>query len=213
MLINNAAWLEKYSTREPRFTKDDVEKTFATNYLGHFLLTLTLLDLLNSTANFDMEGRILFIASRLSNDRHKNTINMNLNDIQLLQPGEYNSKAVYKNSKTACLFFTMELHRRLQGTNITCNIVNPGNFIRDKSFSKPKLLLKVYIIPRLRLFSGKTAFEASSVVVFLATEVKMAYVSGQYFVGKEAVNFFETNYSDLGEQLWALSANLVTNFL
>ena len=44
----------------------------------------------------------------------------------LFNEGTYNSIQAYKNSKVAGVMFTYELARRLEGTGVTANCVNPG---------------------------------------------------------------------------------------
>ncbi|XP_024543898.1 short-chain dehydrogenase TIC 32, chloroplastic isoform X2 [Selaginella moellendorffii] len=61
ILINNAG----LASSEFMLTVDNLEVTFATNHVGHFLLTNLLLDLMISTAlESNSEGRIVIVASR-----------------------------------------------------------------------------------------------------------------------------------------------------
>ncbi|KAG5536947.1 hypothetical protein RHGRI_024395 [Rhododendron griersonianum] len=64
ILINNAG---KFS-QKLEFSEDKIEMTFATNYLGHFLLTELLLDKMVDTAtNMGIQGRIINVSSVLHN--------------------------------------------------------------------------------------------------------------------------------------------------
>ena len=47
----------------------------------------------------------------------------------LFSPGTYNGLQAYKNSKAAGIMFTYELARRLDGTNVSANAVDPGIFL------------------------------------------------------------------------------------
>ena len=59
MLINNAGILSS----EKKFTKQGYESMFGVNHLGHFLLTVSLMDLIKAS----QQGRII----NLSSDVHK----------------------------------------------------------------------------------------------------------------------------------------------
>jgi NAD(P)-dependent dehydrogenase (short-subunit alcohol dehydrogenase family) len=110
-LINNAG----YSPAEITFTPDGYEKSFVANHLGHFVLTLNLLDLLKNSP----ESRVINVAS----DGHslgkverlflKN--NTKLSDI-----------GAYCDGKLANILFTKGLANHIQGTSITTYSLHPG---------------------------------------------------------------------------------------
>ena len=94
---------------------DGIELTFATNHLGAFLLTSLLLEQLKRSAG----ARIITVASGahhgVSNEFRANW-----------QPGTYDRKVAYGQSKLANVMFTYELAHRLAGTRVTSNAVDPG---------------------------------------------------------------------------------------
>jgi NAD(P)-dependent dehydrogenase (short-subunit alcohol dehydrogenase family) len=96
-------------------TADGMEETFAVNHLAYFLLTNLLLDKLEAGA----PPRIVNVASA---DHSNATI-----DFDSLQ-GEkgYRGARAYSQSKLANVLFTYELARRLQGTGVTANCLQPG---------------------------------------------------------------------------------------
>ena len=51
---------------------------------------------------------------------------MDLENPLLLNEGTYNGLQAYKNSKAANIMFTYELARRLEGSGVTANAVDPG---------------------------------------------------------------------------------------
>ncbi|CAN7945883.1 unnamed protein product, partial [Ixodes hexagonus] len=101
VLINNAA-----VTGKRRMTEENLEVTFATNYMGPFLLTNLLLELLQRSA----PSRVVNVTSSMYLIG-KITVD-DLNSIS----GYTGAEAAYSNSKLALSLFTVELARRLKGT-------------------------------------------------------------------------------------------------
>ncbi|XP_017597873.1 PREDICTED: retinol dehydrogenase 12-like, partial [Corvus brachyrhynchos] len=97
-------------------TSEGLEETFATNYLGPFLLTNLLLDLLKASA----PARVVNVSSF----RHS----VGTADSGYLtgqrRPGGYDT--AYDSTKLMNVLFTAELARRLQGTGVTTNALSPG---------------------------------------------------------------------------------------
>ena len=106
-------------------SKDDLEMTFAVNYLGHFYLTTLLRDVLVASK----PARVVAVSSHahrfhtLSRDKRL--------DFSLLPYPEshYWPMLAYAQSKLCLVMFTNELNRRLAGTGVTANAANPGNMI------------------------------------------------------------------------------------
>lgn len=112
ILINNAG-VEKAHFEK---SKQGYEMTFATNYLGHFLLTGLLLDLLNKS----LDARIVIYSSNGHLAGNGNFL-INEND-------KYQSLKVYGNSKLACLMYAYKLDSELKKRNINIKVVgvHPG---------------------------------------------------------------------------------------
>ncbi|BAW97028.1 oxidoreductase, short chain dehydrogenase/reductase family [[Synechococcus] sp. NIES-970] len=113
LLINNAGIMfPPYSQ-----TVDGFESQLGVNYLGHFLLTGLLLDLMPDRP----ESRVV----SLSSNAHKFG-QINFQDLQSEQ--SYSATAAYGQSKLACLIFALELQRRLtaQGKQILSVAAHPG---------------------------------------------------------------------------------------
>ena len=214
VLINNAAWMDKNDSRVPTFTEDGIEKTFAINYLGHFLLTLLLSDILKSAAKFDHEARILIISSAVAKKGRQDFLHMDMDNIQLLKPNLYNGNIAYKNSNVASILFGLELHRRLQGSGVTCNVVNPGKYVRSTSLFRNQGCLRKYIFPCFYCCSGISLVSAANAVVFLATNEELSKASGRYFIGcEESASLFEQHDLQSAKQLWELSEGMVASVL
>ena len=216
VLVNNAAWMDKSGCRVPTFTENGLEKTFAVNYLGHFLLTLLLLDILKSTAKFDLEARIVVISSVDVKQAVANSLPLDMEDIQQLKHGSYSGRIAYKNSKIAGVLFASELHKHLEesGVTCTCNVVNPGKYVRSTSLFRNQSCFRKYIFPCFFSCTGTNLLRAASAVTFVATDTELDHVSGRCFVGrKESVGLIECHESNAAKQLWELSKGMVADFL
>ncbi len=115
ILINNAAIMACPLTR----TANGYEAQFATNHLGHFLLTTLLVPALEKGA----PARIVSLSSighRLSP--------IVFEDIHF-QEREYDKWKAYGQAKTANSLFAIELNRRFSALGITANAVHPGGIM------------------------------------------------------------------------------------
>ncbi|CAG2175170.1 unnamed protein product [Oppiella nova] len=111
LLVNNAGLMFCPNWR----TEDGFEMQFGTNHLGHFLLTLLLMDKLKSAP----KARIINVSSIA----HM-TGEINFDDINSNQ--SYNKYRAYYQSKLANVLFTRELASRLTGTQVTAYSLHPG---------------------------------------------------------------------------------------
>lgn len=116
VLINNAGVMMPVNRFE---TRQGFEGQFGTNHLGHFVLTLGLLDLIESTP----DSRIVVVSSMVANMK---TAAIHWDDLQWT--GSFNKMASYAQSKLANLMFSMELHNRLTEKNspTICLAAHPG---------------------------------------------------------------------------------------
>jgi len=196
VLINNAGVVEP----RHRLTEDGIEATFAINHLAPYLLTTLLLSSLEAGA----PSRIVTVASQV----HAKTLEVA--DVRGDQP--YSGSRAYARSKLANILFTVELARRLEGTNVTANCLHPGVVqtrllqCLDESLSleaprpsgapepPPNIVLRSFrwVTDRIkwRLFpSGfSTPQEAAQRLVYLATSQGVEGQSGLYFVNNEPVH-------------------------
>jgi retinol dehydrogenase-14 len=175
---------------------------------------LLLLDILKSTAKFDVEARIVVISSAIWKQARSYSLPMDTGDIQLLKPGSYTGSIAYENSKTASVLFALELHKRLEGSGVTCNVVNPGRNVRSTGLFRNQGCLRRCIFSCFRLSLGTSLTRAAGAVVFVATDSELSRVSGRCFAGSdESAGHFETRDFDLAKQLWDLSKTMVNDFL
>ena len=103
ILVNNAGLMVPPYEK----TEDGFEQQFGINYLGHFLLTGLLIDLLEKSS---FGGRVV----NLSSLAHK-WGDIYFENLQF-EKG-YDKEKAYGQSKLACLMFAYELDRRLKATN------------------------------------------------------------------------------------------------
>lgn len=194
VLINNAG------ARFDNYFKNDegIELTFATNHLGHFLLSLSLIEMLKKSS----QGRVINISS----SAHANGTE-ELYDIVV--PERYDRRLAYGRSKLANLYFTYELASRLQSSKITVNAVDPGgvatNFSRNNGII-PWMKHYLSYLLNLKLISPQ---KASETVVYLASSDEVGRISGKYFFEKKEINSSSASYSkETAMKLWQLSLKL-----
>ncbi|KAI3464124.1 hypothetical protein Pfo_020787 [Paulownia fortunei] len=174
ILINNAG---KYS-HKLEFSEDKIELTFATNYLGHFLLTEMLLEKMVETASESgMEGRIVNVSSVI----HSWVNRKNFCFSKLLNPKSYNGTYAYAQSKLANIMHAKELARQLKArkSNVTINAVHPGiiktGIIRDhRGFITDSL----YFVASKLL---KSTTQGAATTCYVALSPQIAGLSGRYF--------------------------------
>ncbi len=191
VLVNNAGvFLPK---RVP--TVDGLEATFATNHLGHFLLTNLLLDVLKVSA----PSRIINITS----SAHRGT-EMDFEDLQ----GEkkYSGWNAYSQSKLANVLFTYQLAKLLEGTGVTVNCLHPG--VVRTGFGKDQSGLMSTLI-RVGSPFMMSSEKAARAAIYLAASPKLEGVTGKHFSkGREERSSAESYDMASAERLWKISAEL-----
>lgn len=164
ILINNAGMLD-YSGKK---TKDGMSLVFVTNYLGHFLLTSLLLDIIPDSA----ESRII----SLSSVAHRKGEIM-FDDIHGRTPDS--ARRQYRQSKLACLMFADELDRRLkaEGKSTRSLAVHPGGSDTGIFLGGPKWKYRLLkLIAPLIAHSNK---EAAKPTLYAALGLDIQ--GGEYF--------------------------------
>lgn len=194
VLINNAgARFDRYEE-----TEDGIERTFATNHLGHFLLTGLLLDRLLAGG----ASRVLVTGS----SAHRG---VRSGGEWCLPRHGYNRTLAYAKSKLANVVFAYELARRAQGTGLTCNVVDPGGvasrFARNNGL-KAWLKHLTYYMLKGELISAR---RGADTIVHLATAQSLDGQTGGYYrERKRARSSSESRDAEAARQLWELSVDL-----
>jgi NAD(P)-dependent dehydrogenase (short-subunit alcohol dehydrogenase family) len=163
ILVNNAGVMARPLERTPQ----GWEHQFATNYLGHFLLTLRLKDSLASAP----AARIV----SLSSTGHFYSP-VAFDDINFTARA-YDPMLAYGQSKTADVLLAVEATRRWAGDNVTANAVMPGgirtNLQRHMSGPEWDAVDAAY--------DWKTVEQGAATTIFVATSPLIDGVGGRYF--------------------------------
>lgn len=199
ILINNAGILI-YSTRT---SNEGVELQFATNHLGHFLLTTLLIDCMPD----DPASRIVHLSSLA----HKGA-RIHFDDLSC----GGNGGAAYGQSKLACLMFGEELDRRLQaaGRRTKSIAAHPGG--TDSGLFDEMSRGQYYFFKVLSPFILHSNASAAKPSLFAALDPSAQ--GGEYygpqgyreFRGRVGIAYRDPNSKDqtAAKQLWALSEEL-----
>jgi len=188
VLINNAG---VWDFRR-RVSKDGIEETFAVNYLAPFLMTNLLLEVLKKSA----PSRIINVTSGL----HSGTIQFD--DLEFKK--NFSGLKAYGHSKLAVILFTRLLAKKLEGTGVTVNCVNPGlnqtNLGRDAGFAA-RMVFKIL---------GKDPAKGAETALYLASSPDVATITSEYFEKKQVKKTnLETYDMDAASKLWDISKKYV----
>jgi len=193
VLINNAGAV--FSRRQT--TIEGFERTIAVNYLGPFLLTCELLPLLKSSA----PSRVINVGSGM----HRSG-KMDFDDLQ--SEKTYNAMNAYANAKLMLTTHTYELARRLDGTGVTVNVVEPG-FVATNlgTNSGSHLYSLMFKMTRPFQVSAKKGAETS---VYLASAREVEGVTGKCFSGLKETTTAQVSYDQqLQRRLWDATVRLL----
>ncbi|KAL9247107.1 hypothetical protein vseg_020572 [Gypsophila vaccaria] len=190
-----------------QLSEDGIEVQFATNHMGHFLLTNLLLDKMKQTArDTGIEGRIV----NLSSIAHLHTYNHGIQFDKINEKMGYSDKKAYGQSKLANLLHANELSLRLkaEGANITVNSVHPGIIMTN-------LMRHSYFLMRfLNVLTGllfwKSVPQGAATTCFVALNPKMKGVTGKYLADCNELEPSELARDEaFAKKLWDFSEKLV----
>ena len=194
VLVNNAGVF--HSQRS--VTVDGLEYVFALNHLAHFLLTSLLLDMLTASA----PSRIVNLTSGA-----ERAGKIDFDDLQGEQ--RFKGTRAYSQSKLANVLFTYELARRLKGTQVTANALDPGGVAthlgrNNGLFAWAKHLL--FYALKGQLLSPR---QGADTVVYLASSAEVAGVSGKFFYQRRPTKSSAASYDEsASDRLWEMSLKL-----
>lgn len=190
ILVNNAGFI----SLDRQITKDGLERQFGVNHMGHFILTMKLVDLIPDG------GRIVNVAS----GAHK-TGKIHFEDINLSKG--FNVIKAYSQSKLANVLFTRELARRLQEKRILVNCCHPGavatniGVSRDTGFGKT-------ITGMLKPFF-QTPEKGARTAIYLASDENIDGITGEYFYRcRVARSSKRSKDTELAKRLFTFSVEL-----
>ncbi|CAN1778184.1 Short-chain dehydrogenase TIC 32, chloroplastic [Linum perenne] len=204
LLINNAGIM----MCPYMLSTDKVEMQFATNHVGHFLLTHLLLDTMKTTArDSNREGRIVILSSEAHRYPYKEGIRFD----KINSEAEYSTMRAYGQSKLANALHANELARRFkeEGVNITANSLHPGviatNLLRHTVYTA--------ITNTVGKFVMKNVQQGAATTCYVALHPQVKGVSGEYFSDSN-IHKATTLAKDeqLGRKLWDFSLDLINPF-
>ena len=201
VLVNNAGAL--FKKRE--VTSEGFERTLAVNYLGPFLLTHELLDLLKAST----PSKIINVSSGLAKNGQ-----VDLDDLQsennFAGTKTYSSvrAPVYANTKLMLMMFTYELDRRLKGSGVTANVLMPGfvatNLGKNSGSLSSSIMFKMV---RPMQVGAKKGAETS---VYLASSEEVKDVTGKCFAKNKQVMTCPASYDEgLQKRLWKKTESML----
>ncbi|XP_075999277.1 polyprenol dehydrogenase isoform X2 [Genypterus blacodes] len=186
-----------------RRTEDGFELHFGLNYLGHFLLTNLLLDMLKQSGRHGCCSRIVTMSSAT---HYEGVLDMD----DLHRRRCYSSHGAYCQSKLALVLFTYCLQERLiaGGFPVTANAVDPGmvDTALYNNLWAPALAMKKQVAKLL----FRSPAEGASTAIFAAAACEMEGVGGCYLYNGDKTQSVDVSYDTvLQAELWKKSCELV----
>lgn len=179
---------------EKQLTTEGIERTFASNYLGHFLLTHLLVDMLKESG----PARVLNV---VGNPRFFQNPQIDFADLQKIK--RFSPMHALGNAMFARIYSTFELARRLEGTGVTAVAFHPGAVKSNLAANAPTGLK---VLGKLVNLLCKDTCEIG---VYLATAKEIEKVSGVFYNNDKLIANLNPKYEpEIGKQLWRLSEQL-----
>ena len=184
-----------------------VERTFAVNHLGHFLLVNRLMPLLRESR----ESRIVHVSSKSA---YVQAPDVGIDFDNLKGEGDFDYWEAYGRSKLANALFSLELSTRLKGSSITSNALHPGLVQTNIARNAPVILRTAF-----DWFGGlisKSIEEGAATQVYVATNPNLKEVSGAFFEDCNPVNVSGDHFlfdKAMAERLWTTSEKMIESYL
>ena len=181
-----------------------IEKQFAVNHLGHFIL----INQLRDTVLAARQGRFIILSSDLHQNAKQGIEFENLDGSQ-----HYDPWTAYAVSKLANALCAQELARQIDQTNATANALHPG-------------VIKTNLVRHLpgwqqwfmKHFGGlflKSVPQGAATTCFVATSPDLEGVRGFYFADCNATDDKSQYVEDaeMASRLWDVSTRLTQDYL
>uniref|UniRef100_A0A1B6DDS3 Retinol dehydrogenase 11 n=1 Tax=Clastoptera arizonana TaxID=38151 RepID=A0A1B6DDS3_9HEMI len=198
LLINNAGIMMCPRT----LSEDGYELQFATNHLGHFLLTMLLLPKILQSG----PARIVNVSSVA----HRYYSSMYFDDINMEK--RYSSVYSYARSKISNILFTKELAKRLEGSSVTVYSLHPGVVDTELSRHWSSILFPgaTWIYHNVFGFFQKTPEQGAQTTIYCAVDEKAGGESGLYYDDCEVAKpIAKAEDPELAKRLWDVSVEMV----
>lgn len=179
-----------------------MEMQFVVNHLGHFIFTNRLLDKVIDAP----QGRVIVVGSM----SHRQVPEGGIQFANL--SGEGWAQQAYGHSKLANGLFSLELSKRLQGTDATSNSLHPGvvatNIMRNLNFTPP-----AGGGGGGGGFQFETPAQGAATSCYLASNPALAGVSGLYFVDCNPADQSDHQQdAAMAARLWQVSEELTRDY-
>jgi NAD(P)-dependent dehydrogenase (short-subunit alcohol dehydrogenase family) len=205
MLVCNAGYLGGSGERE---LVNGVEKHFAINHLGHFVLVNRLAGQLRAAD----QGRIVVVGSRAG---YTSAPQQGIEFDNLDAAVGYEDRRAYGHSKLANALFALQLGKLLEGTRITANALHPGVINTEIDRHMGGMTQFAFSVAA-RLGYGKTVEQGAATSCFVATSPLLSATSGKYFEDCNAVTVVGQGHihdEAMAERLWQVSQALTADYL
>jgi NAD(P)-dependent dehydrogenase (short-subunit alcohol dehydrogenase family) len=204
ILVCNAGYLG--GSGKPQLV-NGIEKHFAINHLGHYVLVNRLMGRLYMAD----QGRIVVVSSRAA---YRRAPEAGIEFDNLDAHRDYNDRRAYGQSKLANALFALQLGKLLRGTRITANALHPGviNTEIDRNMSG---FLQTGFAMLAALGRTKSVEQGAATQCYVATASELGAISGRYFEDCNAVTVGDGHLHNeaMAERLWQVSEDLVGDYL
>lgn len=184
-----------------------IERHFAVNHLGHFLLVHHLLDRVTAAP----QGRVVVLSSAMYRAAPPEGIRFD----DLSGRRQYDPDQAYGQSKLANALFAFELARRLRNTPATANAVHPGVINTGLDRERPALRRLGSRALAWRRPWMKSVEEGAATQVYVASAPALAGVTGHWFEDCQSVvpPGDHIRNDALAARLWEVSGHLLESHL
>uniref|UniRef100_A0A4W3JLC2 Dehydrogenase/reductase (SDR family) member 13a, duplicate 3 n=1 Tax=Callorhinchus milii TaxID=7868 RepID=A0A4W3JLC2_CALMI len=191
ILINNAGK-----------TEDGFSMGVGVNHFGHFLLTNLLLERLKQC----VPSRVVVLASETYR-----MVGLDFSKLSRTEPGHTNGFLDYAHSKLCNVLFARELSNRLEGTNVTCYSVHPGEHSITLCGHQPAPIPAPRAGPGLSRFTLQyTPQGGAQTSIHCAVQEGIERFSGRYFSDCRVREVVAHARDDaVARKLWEFSERMV----
>ncbi|HIO76831.1 MAG TPA: SDR family oxidoreductase [Gammaproteobacteria bacterium] len=181
-------------------TANGLEKQFATNHIGHFLLLTELLAQVKAAQS----ARIVIVSSSAHTGAPAGGIELD----NLDGSRGYSAWRAYSQSKLANILFANELARRLKDDGVMVNSLHPGVIATNLGRHMNPLLGVAFGI--FGFWAMKNVGQGAATSCYLAVHPDVQGVTGKYFSDcKESKPLQLSQSEELAAKLWERSEELV----
>ena len=178
ILVNNAGVMFPPFTK----TKENLELTFATNYIGYYFLSLQLLPMMKEV----QESRIVNVSS-IAQYRINDINWKSLNSKKL-----YRKQEIYALSNLFRIMFTLDLETRLREKKLKTVAISchPGVALTNLTRHLPKFIVNSSLTKIVFNLFFQSPYEAAKPLLMACTEKN---IQGGDFIGLDTRNQFKGN--------------------